>query len=64
VRNTIIAGNTALLGAPDCGGTFTSQGFNLIGAIDGSGGWGALGDQLGTSNNKHKPQLQTKTELT
>jgi predicted outer membrane repeat protein len=50
VRNTIIAGNTALLD-PDCGGAFTSEGFNLIGAIDGSTGWGALADQYGTTNS-------------
>jgi hypothetical protein len=50
VRNTIIAGNTAVQN-PDCYGAFTSAGFNLIGAINGSSGWGALGDQVGTTNS-------------
>jgi hypothetical protein len=50
IRNTIITGNTALFW-PDCHGPFTSAGFNLIGATDGSTGWGALGDQFGTTNS-------------
>ena len=57
VRNTVIAGNTAPLGGPDCAGIFTSQGFNLIGAINGSSGWGAVGDQLGTTNSYLNPML-------
>jgi hypothetical protein len=31
-RNSIIAGNSALVSAPDFGGTLNSQGYNLIGA--------------------------------
>jgi hypothetical protein len=58
VRNSIIANN---IGSgtipPDCKGTFTSAGFNLIGAINGSTGWGALGDQLGTTNSLLNPLL-------
>jgi hypothetical protein len=50
IRNTIITTNTAFF-YPDCAGAFTSAGFNLIGAIDGSTGWGALGDQFGTTNS-------------
>jgi hypothetical protein len=50
VRNSIINGNMAQFD-PDCYGAFTSDGFNLIGAIDGSTGWGALGDQFGTTNS-------------
>jgi parallel beta-helix repeat protein len=59
VRNTIIAGNKGSLGspAPDCSGVFTSQGFNLIGALDGSSGWGALGDQVGTTSSYLDPKL-------
>ena len=30
LRNTIIAGNSAGSGSPDCGGTLTSQGYNLV----------------------------------
>ena len=48
VRNTVIAGNVSGSTGPDCYGAFTSAGFNLIGKIDGSTGWGALGDQIGT----------------
>lgn len=58
IRNSIIASNTANRGInPDCYGTFTSGGFNLIGAINGSSGWGALGDQFGTTNNYLNPLL-------
>lgn len=36
LRNSIVAGNTAANGAsPDCSGTVTSQGYNLIGDTDG-----------------------------
>lgn len=56
IRNTIIASNTASTG-PDCYGAFTSAGFNLIGAINDSTGWGALGDQVGTTNNYLNPLL-------
>ncbi|MEO6027586.1 MAG: choice-of-anchor Q domain-containing protein, partial [Candidatus Binatia bacterium] len=35
MRNTIVAGNTSQNGSiADCGGPFTSQGYNLIGTID------------------------------
>ena len=38
--NTIIAGNTAGI-HPDASGTFSSQGYNLIGNTSGSAGWGS-----------------------
>ena len=57
LRNTIIAGNTATQSGPDCYGAFASAGFNLIGAVNGSTGWGALGDQLGTTNSPINPVL-------
>jgi hypothetical protein len=41
----------------DCYGAFTSGGFNLIGAINGSTGWGALGDQVGDTNSYLNPLL-------
>jgi hypothetical protein len=56
VRNTIIASNSASQ-YPDCYGTFSSAGYNLIGAIQGSTGWGALGDQLGSTNSYLNPML-------
>jgi CSLREA domain-containing protein len=46
-KNTIIALNTAPIG-PDVSGSFTSQGFNLIGKTDGSTGFTAATDQTGT----------------
>ena len=56
VGNTIIAGNYSAL-HPDTDGTFTSQGYNLIGETNGSSGWGAVGDQLGSTNNPVFPNL-------
>jgi hypothetical protein len=32
LRNTILAGNTAPPGAPDCSGVLTSSGYNLVGS--------------------------------
>jgi hypothetical protein len=58
IRNTIIAGNLATT-APDCVGAFTSAGFNLIGAMNGSSGWGSVGDQMGTTNSPLNPLLGT-----
>lgn len=37
VSNTLIAGNTSNDGAPDCNGTITSAGYNLIGNNSGCG---------------------------
>jgi hypothetical protein len=39
LANTIVAGNSATNEAPDAYGTFTSQGYNLIGNTGGSSGW-------------------------
>jgi hypothetical protein len=47
VKNTIIALNTCANG-PDISGSFTSQGFNLIGKKDGGTGFTASTDQAGT----------------
>jgi parallel beta-helix repeat protein len=49
VRSTIIANNLAP-SLPDAIGIVVSGGYNLIGATDGSIGWGGL-DQTGTTNN-------------
>ena len=49
IRNTISAGNTGNHnGGPDVDGTFTSEGYNLIGIGDSSTGFNATGDQVGT----------------
>jgi hypothetical protein len=60
LRNTIVAGNFPDGSdgtSPDCYGAFLSAGFNLIGKFDGSTGWGALGDQVGTTNSPVNPVL-------
>ncbi len=59
VRNTIIAGNISLLAIDeiDVFGAFISGGYNLIGATNGSSGWGAVGDQFGTFATPIDPNL-------
>jgi hypothetical protein len=52
IRNSIIAGNTAVHSRPDVLGPFFSNGHNLIGNVSDSTGWGATGDQLNVN-----PQL-------
>ena len=44
---------------PDCSGTLTSQGYNLIGNNSGCSGFthGVNGDQVGTSGSLLNPQL-------
>ncbi len=49
IVNTIIAGNTAVNGF-DVYGSFNSQGYNLIGSSNGSFGFGATGDKVGTED--------------
>lgn len=48
LANTIVAGNTAQGQGIDVNGTFNSNGHNLIGQADGSGGWIAT-DFLGSN---------------
>ena len=57
ISNSLIAGNTDAAGAPDCGGKFLSLGSNLLGRADGSTGWGAPGDQVGSAANPLDPKL-------
>ncbi|MBR8840298.1 MAG: hypothetical protein DSM106950_41485 [Stigonema ocellatum SAG 48.90 = DSM 106950] len=61
VRNTIIASNLNSANGinPDIGGTFTSNGYNLIGDNTGSTGFNATGDMVGTSDNPIDPRLDT-----
>jgi hypothetical protein len=50
VRNTLSAGNTGNFGGgPDANGPFNSLGFNLLAIGDGSTGFNATGDQVGTT---------------
>ena len=58
VRDTIIAGNKSANGiGPDVSGSFTSNGYNLIGDSTGSTGFGAIGDIVGTGDNPIDPRL-------
>jgi hypothetical protein len=56
LRNTIVAGNTALAAAPDVQGTVNSQGHNLIGNGDGGSGYAST-DLVGTTANPIDPKL-------
>ncbi len=56
VQNTLVAGNTSASG-PDCSGTFTSQGYNLIGNNTGGIGFSVTGDQVGSAASPINPKL-------
>ncbi|PYK69911.1 MAG: hypothetical protein DME45_00200 [Verrucomicrobia bacterium] len=64
VRSTIIAGNFGGSSnpgpAPDVYGPFTSSGFNLIGAKDGSTGFTAATDKKGTAASPLNPKFDPK----
>jgi CSLREA domain-containing protein len=57
LKNTIVAGNSASLRGPDVNGTFTSQGYNLIGDGTDSTGFTQAGDQVGTAARPLDPLL-------
>jgi hypothetical protein len=60
IKSTIIANNIALnMSNWDVRGAFSSQGFNIVGAIDGSSGFTASTDQTGTTSARLDPQLNT-----
>ena len=56
-KNTIIAGNNATNAGPDCFGTLTSQGYNLIGNNSGCTFSLATGDLVGTPGTPVDPLL-------
>ncbi|MGH2389592.1 MAG: choice-of-anchor Q domain-containing protein, partial [Chloroflexota bacterium] len=58
LRDTILAGNTADAG-PDCSGTLTTQGYNLLGNSSGCAGLtdGMNGDHVGTSTAPIDPRF-------
>jgi hypothetical protein len=59
-RNTLIAGNadnSPTTKHPDCSGTFTSQGYNLVGNDTGCTFTTQTGDQRGTSGSPIDPKL-------
>ena len=55
-QNSVVAGNTAA-SHPDCHGTFTSLGFNLVGIATGSSGFTAPGDLTGNQAIPLNPLL-------
>lgn len=57
VQNSIIGGNNSQGTSPDCSGSFTSQGSNLIGIDEGCEGFGE-DDLVGTSNSPIDPGLE------
>ena len=59
MRNTVIAANNKSADGvnPDVSGSFTSNGYNLIGSSTGSTGFDATGDIVGTSDNPIDPRL-------
>jgi CSLREA domain-containing protein len=56
IQNSLIAGNTSPT-APDCSGTCTSHGYNLLGIDNGATGFTSTGDQAGTSGSALNPAL-------
>jgi CSLREA domain-containing protein len=56
VKSSIIALNTAAGSGPDVWGTFTSQGFNLVG-IDQNNGFNTATDHKGGTNSPLDPKL-------
>lgn len=57
ISNTIIANNTSDTGSRDVSGVFNSLGYNFIGIDQGSTGFGAIGDQVGTLISPIDPML-------
>lgn len=58
VRNSLIAGNTdAGTAAPDCVGSFISQGYNLLGDATGCSFTATAGDLLGSAGAPIDPRL-------
>lgn len=58
IGNTIVAKNSAA-SAIDVFGTFASAGYKLVGAADGSTGFGVTGDLLGSAATPINPKLGT-----
>jgi hypothetical protein len=56
LRNTLVAGNVSASTAPDALGRMTSLDYNLVGAADGSQGWGPR-DLTGDSSSPIDPRL-------
>ncbi|MEO7299434.1 MAG: choice-of-anchor Q domain-containing protein, partial [Verrucomicrobiota bacterium] len=50
VRNSILSGNSASSSGRDSYGPVITQSYNLVGTTNGSSGWSATVDQIGTTN--------------
>jgi len=57
IRNTIVAGNSTATTVPDAYGSFTSQGYNLVGVGAGATGFTAAGDRVGGAASPIDPLL-------
>jgi hypothetical protein len=57
LQNSIIARNTDDAGSPDCFGSYTSKGYNLVGNSEGCTINQAQGDRIGTSSTPIDPKL-------
>jgi hypothetical protein len=57
MSNSVVAQNSAGSGGPDVQGRVNSLGFNLIGDGDGSAGFPAVGDRVGTASSPIDPRL-------
>jgi hypothetical protein len=62
VQNSLIAGNNALV-APDCGGFFTSLGYNFVGITNSSIGFANIADQVGNLVTPLNPLLGPLADL-
>lgn len=58
IRNTVVAANRNNANFPDTLGAFASSGYNFVGNRGAATGFGAAGDQLGTSAAVIDPLLQ------
>jgi sugar lactone lactonase YvrE len=57
LRNTIVAGNSSPLGGPDCKGSLSTDGYNLIGNNGGCTFAATTGDRVGTAGSPLDPKL-------
>jgi hypothetical protein len=57
LRNTILAANSQPAASPDCVGTLTSVGYNLVGNNTGCSFTPTTGDKVGTSSSPINPRL-------
>jgi uncharacterized repeat protein (TIGR03803 family) len=60
VQNTIIATDLAAT-SPDVAGSFTSDGYNLVGDGTGSSGFTSTGDQVGTGSSPLDPKFSSSS---